>query len=76
MYHHHEVIQKFKWEHPYLLTMLESFIVLIIATICAALVVGPILVAIFLHWSGIFSSLITIPLAVTIIKYVSDLFIF
>ena len=76
MYHHHEAMRDFKWRHPYLLTLLETFVVMVVITLCSILGFGPILAAAFLHWSAIFSYLITIPLAVTVVKYVSDLFIF
>lgn len=76
MYFHREAMRKFKWKHPYLLTMLETFVVITMVALCSILGFGPILVAVFLHWSGIFAYLITIPLAVTAVKYVSDLFIF
>ena len=76
MYYHREAMRDFKWRHPYLLTLLETFVVMIMLALCSILGFGPILAAIFLHWSAIFSYLITIPLAVTAVKYVSDLFIF
>lgn len=76
MYCHREAMRKFKWEHPYLLTLLETFVVMIMVAICSVLGFGPILVAAFVHWSGIIAYLITIPVAVTAVKYVSDLFIF
>lgn len=76
MYCHREAMRKFKWEHPYLLTLLETFVVMIMVAICSVLGFGPILVAAFVHWSGIIAYLITIPLAVTAVKYVRDLFIF
>ena len=76
MYYHREAMRKFKWKHPYLCTLLEAFAVMVMIALCSILGFGPILAAAFLHWSAIFSYLITIPLAVTAIKYVSDLFIF
>lgn len=76
MYRHREAMRNFKWEHPYLLTLLGTFVTMIMIVLCSVLGFGPILIAIFLHWSGIFSYLITIPLAVTAVHYVSDLFIF
>ena len=76
MYRHREAMRKFKWEHPYLFTLLETFVGVIMVVICSVLGFGPILMAAFVHWSGIIAYLITIPLAVTAVKYVSDLFIF
>lgn len=76
MYHHRSAMREFKWTHPYLLTMLETFVVLVMVAICSVCGFGPILIAIFLHWSGILAYFITIPFAVTAVKYVSDLFIF
>ena len=76
MYRHREAMRKFKWEHPYLYTMLGTFVALLSLVICGILGCSPILLAAFVHWSGIFSWLITIPLAVTEVKFATDLFDF
>lgn len=76
MYHHHEAMRKFERKHPYLLTLLKAFMTMIMFALCIILGFGPILIAAFVHWSGIVTYLITIPLAVTAVKYISDLLIF
>lgn len=76
MYYHREAMREFKWKHPYFFILFETFAVMVMITLCAILGFGPILTAIYLHWSTIFSYLITIPLATTAVKYLSDLFVF
>lgn len=74
MYYHREALRKFKLWHPYLYTLLSSFTTVVVIALCCALGCIPFLIAIFIRWYGIFTYLITIPLAITLIHYVSDLF--
>ena len=74
MYCHHEALRKFKRWHPYLYTLLSSFTTIVVIALCSALGCAPLLTAIFVRWYGIFAYFVTIPLAITLVHYVSDLF--
>lgn len=74
MYHHREAMREFKWKHPYLYTLLSSFTAMTVFALCCVLGCAPLLTAIFACWYGIFAYFVTIPLAITLVHYVSDLF--
>ena len=76
MYLHREAMRKFKWNHPYITTFLATIMTMLTLAICGLMGIAPFILAVFVCWGWIFSYIITIPIAVVTVKYVSDLFTF
>lgn len=74
MYHHRRALREFKHWHPYLYTLLSSFTTSVVIAFCGLCGCAPIFIAAFFHWCGIFTYFATIPLAITLVHYTSDLF--
>lgn len=74
MYFHHKAMREFKYRHPYLYVMIVTFTMLMTLALCGICGLGPILLCVYVHWAGLFTWLITIPLAAALVKFGFDLF--
>lgn len=73
MLNHQRAMRAFKYEHRYLALFISAFVSFFGMALAAAIGLCPIVLAAFIHWSGILGFILTIPLAITIGAFTIDL---
>jgi hypothetical protein len=73
MFNHQRAMRAFKYEHRYLALFVSTFVFIFGIALAGAIGLCPIVLAAFIHWSGILGFILTIPLAITIGAFTIDL---
>ena len=73
MLNHQRAMRAFKYEHRYLALFISTFILFFGIILAGIIGLCPIVLAVFIHWTGIFGFALSIPLAITIGAFTNDL---
>ena len=73
MLNHQRAMRAFKYEHRYLALFISTFISIFGIVLAGAIGLCPIVLAAFVHWTGIFGFILSVPLANTIGAFTIDL---
>ena len=73
MLNHQRAMRAFKYEHRYLALFISTFIFIFGIALAGIIGLCPIVLAVFVHWTGIFGFILSIPLAIAIGAFTIDL---
>lgn len=73
MLNHQRAMRAFKYEHRYLALFISVFAFIFGIALAGVIGLCPIVLAAFIHWSGIFGFVLSAPLAITIGAFTIDL---
>lgn len=73
MLNHQRAMRAFKREHRYLALFVSTFAFIFGIVLASIIGLCPIVLAAFVHWTGIFGFILSVPLAITIGAFTIDL---